>query len=559
VTLAQVRSNFINSDEAKGLQQLGKWRGEYFNNRSLSGHSSFTRIDSEIENDWGNRSPGNGLDNNNFSVRWTGKFNFNGGDYLFHALADDGVRMWVDNNLIINQWNNHGATEYRAIQNLSGQHQVKVEYYENGGGAVAKAWWDKDAGDNTLSSARNLGTLNGKQSFSDFVGVGDPDDYYKFSFSGRSNFTVSLDWLNANANIDLIQDRNGNGVVDSGEIIQSSENSGNITEYLSQILEGGTYYLRARQSSSNSFYNLNFSGVELTTTFLVNDQNRALNIWRYDKTGRASLGIDANKETIVVIHGWKNSDQTDNIARLAKTASNKNPHAQVLAVDWGSIATQAGLDWGAIPYETAKWIAPVARWVKDELVNLGINADEISLFGHSLGSYVSSEIAGLFGKVENIVALDPATPGGIDGNYSGSYDIDGQTNGDQRARNFRDVANNSFAYVVSDRDAGDLGDNDKAATANDSFLMRFISTDNLYPWDTHGAVVDAFTNMIDRGLSFQPYQRNWYDKKGDKLSSPDFKYGHEGVIYASGSLSNWRVNSIVFVDSQGIERQSYWT
>jgi pimeloyl-ACP methyl ester carboxylesterase len=558
VTLSQIRSNFINSDEAKGLQQLGKWRGEYFNNRSLSGHSSFTRIDSEIENDWGNRSPGNGLDNNNFSVRWTGKFNFNGGDYLFHALADDGVRMWVDNNLIINQWNNHGATEYRAIQNLSGQHQVKVEYYENRGGAVAKAWWDKDAGDNTLSSARNLGILNGKQSFSDFLGIGDPNDYYKFSFSQRSNFTVSLDWLNANANIDLIQDRNGNGVVDSGEIIQSSENSGNITEYLSQILEGGTYYLRARQSSGNSFYNLNFSGVQLTTKFLVNDQNRALNIWRYDNTGRASLGIDANKETIIVIHGWKNSDQTDNIARLAKTASNKNPHAQVLAVDWGSIA-QGGLDWGAVPYETAKWIAPVARWVKDELVNLGINADEISLFGHSLGSYVSSEIAGLFGKVENIVALDPATPGGIDGNYSGSYDIDGQTNGDQRARNFRDVANNSFAYVVSDGDAGDLGDNDKAATANDSFIMRFISTDNLYPWDTHGAVVDAFTNMIDRGLSFQAYQRNWYDKKGDKLSFTDFKYGHEGVIYASGSLSNWRVNSIVFVDSQGIERQSYWT
>lgn len=52
--------------------------------------------------------------------------------------------MWVDSNLVIDQWNDHGATEYNAIRNLSGQHQVKVEYYENGGGAVAKTWWEKN-------------------------------------------------------------------------------------------------------------------------------------------------------------------------------------------------------------------------------------------------------------------------------------------------------------------------------------------------------------------------------------------------------------------------------
>ncbi|MEH2461855.1 DUF4214 domain-containing protein [Nostoc sp.] len=68
LTLAQVRSNFINSDEGRGLQQLGKWRGEYFNNRNLSGYSTFVRNDGEIKNDWGNGGPGNGVGNDNFSV-----------------------------------------------------------------------------------------------------------------------------------------------------------------------------------------------------------------------------------------------------------------------------------------------------------------------------------------------------------------------------------------------------------------------------------------------------------------------------------------------------------
>jgi Ca2+-binding RTX toxin-like protein len=123
---------------------VGQWQGQYYNNRSLSGNPSFIRNDGNIQNDWGNGGPGNGVGNDNFSVRWTGKFNFNGGDYLFHALADDGVRMWVDKDLIIDQWKDQGATEYQAIRNLSGQHQIKVEYYENGGGAVAKAWWENN-------------------------------------------------------------------------------------------------------------------------------------------------------------------------------------------------------------------------------------------------------------------------------------------------------------------------------------------------------------------------------------------------------------------------------
>ena len=113
LTLAQVRSNFISSDEAKKIQQVGIWRGEYFNNRDLDlrDYSTFVRIDGAIDNDWGNGGPGNGVGNDNFSIRWTGKFNFSSGNYIFHAKADDGVRLSIDGNLVIDQWKDQGATE----------------------------------------------------------------------------------------------------------------------------------------------------------------------------------------------------------------------------------------------------------------------------------------------------------------------------------------------------------------------------------------------------------------------------------------------------------------
>ena len=558
LTLAQVRSNFISSDEAKKIQQVGIWRGEYFNNRDLRGYSTFARIDGAISNDWGNGGPGNGVGNDNFSVRWTGKFNFSGGDYIFRAKADDGVRLWIDGNLVIDQWKDQGATEYTALRNLTGVHQVKVEYYENGGGAVAKVWWDipPDSAGNSIGSAYNFAFPVGSFNVSnqDWIGSADTDDYYRFEVSTQTNFSLTLNGLSANADVELLDNSN--------RLILRSANSGNSSESITQQLGSGTYYARVYAfNGNNTSYNLSLTGVSLSQQIRPGSSN--VNLWLYDKEGRnTKTYIDPNKETYIVIHGWQNNDTTSNIANLAKTLVRKYSDAQVLAIDWGSI-TQAGLDWKtSTPYNTARWIAPVARWAKQTLGQdqLQIKADAISLIGHSLGAYVSSEIAGLFGQVKNITALDPAFPGG---DSVGSYDIDEETREDQRARNFRDVAQNSYAYVVSDRDGdqGLFGDNDKAATANDSFIMRFTTPTATFANITHGGVVWAFTNMIDRGLILPSYRQNWYDKKGYKLSSVDSKYGHEGVILVSGDprTDNYRVNSMLFINSEGIERLATWS
>jgi murein DD-endopeptidase MepM/ murein hydrolase activator NlpD len=122
----------------------GAWRGQYFNNNSLSGSPTFTRTDSLINNDWAVGGPGNGLGNDNFSVRWEGNFNFDQGNYRFLNSVDDGMKVWVDGNLIHDTWNGRNAVDYSNLRSMTqGQHNIKVEYREITGLAVAKASWQK--------------------------------------------------------------------------------------------------------------------------------------------------------------------------------------------------------------------------------------------------------------------------------------------------------------------------------------------------------------------------------------------------------------------------------
>ncbi len=121
---------------------VGAWKGEYFNNMGLSGSPVLTRHESAIDFNWGNRSPASGVTADYFSARWTGSFQFVGGKYRFTATADDGIRIWLDGGLILDEWHDTPARTYHVDVDVSGgTHQVRVEYYENRGDAVAKVSW----------------------------------------------------------------------------------------------------------------------------------------------------------------------------------------------------------------------------------------------------------------------------------------------------------------------------------------------------------------------------------------------------------------------------------
>lgn len=120
------------------------WRGEYYNNDALLYPPVFVRNDGSIDFNWGQGSPGSGIPNDEFSARWTRAIFFSEGTYRFNATSDDGVRVWVDGDLIIDQWHDTSAVTYSAERRLSeGTHSIRVEYYENNQNATMRFWWDR--------------------------------------------------------------------------------------------------------------------------------------------------------------------------------------------------------------------------------------------------------------------------------------------------------------------------------------------------------------------------------------------------------------------------------
>lgn len=123
------------------------WRGEYYNNMNLAGAPIMVRDDATINFNWGTGSPGGGVPADNFSVNWTNFIYFTEGNYNFHVTVDDGVRVWVDDQLIIDQWKDQPATTYHASKYLgTGYHSLRVAYYEHGGQALCQFWWDGGPG-----------------------------------------------------------------------------------------------------------------------------------------------------------------------------------------------------------------------------------------------------------------------------------------------------------------------------------------------------------------------------------------------------------------------------
>ncbi len=120
------------------------WRGEYFGNTDLSGKPLLTRADPHIGFEWKLGSPASGIPQDYFSARWVRKIAFDKGKYAFCAMADDGVRLYLNGTRLIDEWHPSNGLSYCVTTDLAkGSHEVKVEYYEDGGQALIYVWWEK--------------------------------------------------------------------------------------------------------------------------------------------------------------------------------------------------------------------------------------------------------------------------------------------------------------------------------------------------------------------------------------------------------------------------------
>ena len=118
-------------------------RGAYFSGTAFNS-PAFTRVDDGVNFFWNTNSPDPSVLPVNYSVRWTGKVKANGaGVYQFYTLSDDGVRLWVNGQLIISNWAAHASSEdVGAISLGAGQfYAVTLEYFNAGGAGQAVLSW----------------------------------------------------------------------------------------------------------------------------------------------------------------------------------------------------------------------------------------------------------------------------------------------------------------------------------------------------------------------------------------------------------------------------------
>jgi hypothetical protein len=119
------------------------WKGEYFANPYLSGPPVLVRNDDALEFDWGDRAPVPGVPADDFSVRWTRQRQIEPGIYRFYFHVDDGVKFYVDDELVLNEWHDTWDQTYQVDVELSWKPKLTVEMFENAGDARIRVWWER--------------------------------------------------------------------------------------------------------------------------------------------------------------------------------------------------------------------------------------------------------------------------------------------------------------------------------------------------------------------------------------------------------------------------------
>ncbi|SVB44589.1 uncharacterized protein METZ01_LOCUS197443, partial [marine metagenome] len=175
----------------------GSFTGEYYNGIQGSspefGDLVLVREDFEINFDWGTGSPDSLVQNDYFQVRWTGTIYAHvSGTYYFRSYTDDGLRLFIDEQSVIDEWWDFPPTShYGQIELEIGVHELEMEYYEMGGGAVAQLYWTPPGSAETIVQPSAVTNLNSAEfQFDGFQG-------YDVDFTGislSSTLFSELDW-----------------------------------------------------------------------------------------------------------------------------------------------------------------------------------------------------------------------------------------------------------------------------------------------------------------------------------------------------------------------------
>ncbi|MFH1883989.1 MAG: PA14 domain-containing protein [Planctomycetota bacterium] len=122
----------------------GGIKGEYFNNVNLSGMPALTRIDPDVNFNWGGGGPGAPLPDNGWSARWTSDLEISVADtFTFSVNSEGGTRLWIDGELVIDMWVSWVATKYASLPMYleRGIHSLRLEFVDWDRNAQQQLYW----------------------------------------------------------------------------------------------------------------------------------------------------------------------------------------------------------------------------------------------------------------------------------------------------------------------------------------------------------------------------------------------------------------------------------
>jgi outer membrane protein OmpA-like peptidoglycan-associated protein len=120
-------------------------RGEYYNGTNFE-QKVMTRIDPQLNFTWKQRSPATGVDRSYYSIRWTGKLLAPAsGRYTFYAKVDDGIRLWIGNQKVMDVWQLNDSKNFTgSIVLQKGQYyDLRVDYFNAMLGGVLELFWER--------------------------------------------------------------------------------------------------------------------------------------------------------------------------------------------------------------------------------------------------------------------------------------------------------------------------------------------------------------------------------------------------------------------------------
>lgn len=254
--------------------------GEYYDNIDFT-NLKLTRTDRNIDFNFGSGSPDSSIGADTFSIRWTGQVEAKFSEtYRFFTTSDDGVRLWVNGQQIINNFRDQSAREVAStpIALVAGQkYDIRLDYYENRGNAVSRLTWSSQSQVKQIIPQSQLyspDAIAPTATASATTLTTGGDDTYTFSITYSDNNAVNISTLDSN-DIRVIGPNGFNQLASFVSVDSTSNGSPTIATYsinapgdIWNATNNGSYTITL-EANQVSDINGNFASLATLGSFLV--------------------------------------------------------------------------------------------------------------------------------------------------------------------------------------------------------------------------------------------------------------------------------------------------